>query len=343
MLLPCHVTPLGEAARYPANRLWALAAWLRDEGVQVDAALALWGHDLQGLAVDDGLLSLDQLGRLVAQLQQAAARPTLALDAGWQLPLPAWGALGTALATAPDLRAALALLARFSPEHAPWLELQVEDAPDGQRWTLLPAAGLGPLRAFLLDHETACLARLVQTVAGRWPHDAVLEVPWRAPGWRAAYARLAGQVRFGGDRMSWWLPGALLARPNPGGSAVAFEAAWQACLQASAERQLRRRLASRVRRRLDSGGAGLHQITGMAAQFGVAARTLERHLAAEGTGFQALVDDWRCARSKQLLQQGGLSVHQVALQLGYRSSSNFSRSFRRWHGCAPRQLQDGKA
>lgn len=96
----------------------------------------------------------------------------------------------------------------------------------------------------------------------------------------------------------------------------------------------------KVVRALASAGAGRYpQLDEVAGQFGVSTRTLMRQLRAEGTSFQVLLDTDRKGRAQWLLQQKGLSVEEVAAQLGYADTSNFSRTVRRWFGVTPRALR----
>ena len=64
-----------------------------------------------------------------------------------------------------------------------------------------------------------------------------------------------------------------------------------------------------------------------------------RHLRAEGTSFQAMLDTARQSRALWLLQNTAQSVEEIAAQLGYVDTSNFSRTVRRWTGSTPRQLR----
>lgn len=70
------------------------------------------------------------------------------------------------------------------------------------------------------------------------------------------------------------------------------------------------------------------------------ARTLQRHLAKEGKSFRDVADDARRDLvDKWLARRGALaqvrSLTELALQLGFSSSSAFNRAFRRWFGMAP--------
>ncbi|ODS00358.1 hypothetical protein AUC68_00875 [Methyloceanibacter methanicus] len=80
---------------------------------------------------------------------------------------------------------------------------------------------------------------------------------------------------------------------------------------------------------------GKTDIDGTAQLAGISARTLQRSLSDEGLSYRALLDHIRTRRAKQLLDQPGLTVTQVALALGYSEHANFTRAFTRWTGQSP--------
>lgn len=64
-------------------------------------------------------------------------------------------------------------------------------------------------------------------------------------------------------------------------------------------------------------------------------RTLIRRLAADGTSFQAIKDALRRDIAIRDLQTGRKSIEAIALDVGFSSSANFHRAFRRWTGTTP--------
>ncbi|MFY0533849.1 helix-turn-helix transcriptional regulator [Nannocystis pusilla] len=73
-------------------------------------------------------------------------------------------------------------------------------------------------------------------------------------------------------------------------------------------------------------------------------RTLQRALQAEGTTFQALVDEVRRDLSLGYLREGQRTVSEIAFLLGFTEVATFTRAFRRWTGSAPsawRQREGG--
>jgi AraC-like DNA-binding protein len=64
-------------------------------------------------------------------------------------------------------------------------------------------------------------------------------------------------------------------------------------------------------------------------------RTLNRHLIAEGTAFNILVNEIRFEIARQLLANTGMTSSQIAAALAFSEASAFTRAFRRWSGKTP--------
>ena len=73
----------------------------------------------------------------------------------------------------------------------------------------------------------------------------------------------------------------------------------------------------------------------VAALFSMHRRTLNRHLNASGTTFRQLLEESRFEVARQLLDNSGLQVAQIATSLDYHDASAFTRAFRRWSGKTP--------
>ncbi|USX52616.1 helix-turn-helix transcriptional regulator [Lentzea sp. HUAS12] len=82
-------------------------------------------------------------------------------------------------------------------------------------------------------------------------------------------------------------------------------------------------------------GEGVTDAGLIAVRLHLSARTLRRHLAAEGTSVRRLVDEARRTEAVELVALDHLSVEQVALRLGYTDAATFIRAFRRWSGTTP--------
>ncbi|WP_254398889.1 AraC family transcriptional regulator [Streptomyces sp. AC602_WCS936] len=101
-----------------------------------------------------------------------------------------------------------------------------------------------------------------------------------------------------------------------------------------------REVSTLVRRAL-SGSLGTTPpaLVGVARLLSVHPRTLQRQLAAEGTTFEAVLDEVRRDAAHRYITTTGLPLGQVAALVGFREQSTLSHAVRRWYGTSPRELR----
>lgn len=64
-------------------------------------------------------------------------------------------------------------------------------------------------------------------------------------------------------------------------------------------------------------------------------RTLRRRLQELGTSYTQMVADLRLDCAQRALASGGVTIAEIAYQLGYTEPTNFRHAFRRWTGHSP--------
>ncbi|GGO00594.1 helix-turn-helix transcriptional regulator [Nocardia rhizosphaerihabitans] len=77
----------------------------------------------------------------------------------------------------------------------------------------------------------------------------------------------------------------------------------------------------------------------VAAELHIDPRTLRRALTKEGASYRALVDEVRHQRAIDMLRLGQ-RVDEIARQLGYAETANFTHAFKRWEGLAPSHFRN---
>jgi AraC-like DNA-binding protein len=98
------------------------------------------------------------------------------------------------------------------------------------------------------------------------------------------------------------------------------------------------RVSTRVQRALlEALPDGAPSKPAIARQLGMSARNLQRHLAGEGTSFKDLLNEARVDLARNYVDEGRLSVTEIAFVLGFADTSTFSRAFKRWTGMSPRE------
>jgi AraC-like DNA-binding protein len=95
-------------------------------------------------------------------------------------------------------------------------------------------------------------------------------------------------------------------------------------------------LVTRVKKALlDALPNGAPSRRAVARSLGMSERSMQRHLAAEGVSYKALLDDARMSLARDYVREGRLSVTEIAFVLGFADTSTFSRAFKRWTGMGP--------
>ncbi len=84
---------------------------------------------------------------------------------------------------------------------------------------------------------------------------------------------------------------------------------------------------------------GRPRVDWVARKMDLSGRSLQRHLNAHNTTFEAVMDRVLTGHSMTLLEQGEMPITELALQLGYADPSHFVRAFRRWTGQTPGEFR----
>jgi AraC-like DNA-binding protein len=289
-----------------------------------------------GTPFPDRIMIVDDL-RIVANILDHGATaqflsviisaPRAPMSRGW----------GAAMAVAPTLGDALALMMEQVKHASPYLNIRLERregtvmltadvatfVPEALRpliatsalfllWWHLRPYGVNEMRACSL--ESAALA---------------------SPDLTALQRDVATRLRFGANRCRLSFPESWLERSNPDADA----ALWQ--LQASrlergskALTPLAEAVSDAVRICLEQGRKP-PPLAAMALTLGLSERTFVRRLTAAGTSYSRLIDGERCKLATRLIADPAISLQQVADRLAFGDRQGFGRAFRAWFGESP--------
>jgi AraC-like DNA-binding protein len=145
--------------------------------------------------------------------------------------------------------------------------------------------------------------------------------------------------RFGAPEHTAVFDGANLDQPLPQAEQLTAEQAEAQCRGLVRERRpadAQPSMADRVRAVLRDTPDAPPTLGQVAAALHQSTRTLRRRLAAEGASYRNLLDEVRERLAAALLQDGALTVEDIAQRLGYAETASFTHAFRRWTGVGPR-------
>ncbi len=161
-------------------------------------------------------------------------------------------------------------------------------------------------------------------------------------GWVDAASFLNFPVRFDSLEHRLFFPTDLLHQPLPGADPINHKWLVGLCEQFAAEASFETTVDIQVVTFLKARCNLDVSMSEVAAALGYSERRLRRQLERCGVSFRNLVDQVRETRARWMLVNTSTTVEAIAHELGFETSSNFARSFKRWTGITPREFRNGQ-
>ena len=328
--------------RFPTPYLRLMGEQLQRSGV--DAAAWRARHGLDTSAIDGAWIDLPP-ARFVAALADAlhaSREPALGLLLGERLAAGTHGIVGHAVLHSTTLGQALDVVIRFAALRMPILGFEARR--DAAHWHLdvRPLHALGAAERPLLEATLLAIHRLLGTLLlGTSPVDAVGVPHTLGKDAPLARALFGCDIRVAEPLASLRIPLRHLDAPLPSSDPDAFAFAERQCREELARRDASFQFSDRLRALLQGPLLASADARVCARLLALSPRSLERRLAAEGTGFRAIVDAARRARAEAMLEEGS-TVEAVACAVGYGDVASFRRAFRRWTGTHPSAWREGR-
>ncbi|HEY3888398.1 MAG TPA: AraC family transcriptional regulator ligand-binding domain-containing protein [Caulobacteraceae bacterium] len=309
--------------------------------IPVDAVLAEAGLCVADLEPASGLVAFDVLRRLILALP-SQSREGFGLALGELAPPTAHGPLGVAMAASATLDEALRTLADFGGARARAGRFRYRVTDDVGDIEFIEGFDYGDMRHVVLESTAMHVGRMITAVVGRTPEGMVFRFPYPPPPWADRYgACFPGAVEHGATSLRIRTPRAHLSMRCVAADAKVRAAALRECQREvwDVDSALRGNIASLIRSRLAEAGDETPGLETIAASLAVSPRTLIRRLKDKGLRYQALVDESRAALACWRLANTTDPIEQIAADVGFGDTSNFSRTFRRWRGMTPSQFR----
>ena len=268
----------------------------------------------------------------------------LGLRVGHQLQLAAHGALGVAMQTAPDLKAALDAFAEFLKIRANFFSLNRDGASDlltGQS-KLTISIDLVPdaLVPFFCESLIHSLVHCLSFYSGNYRAD--IELAYSQPPYSDRYrAVFGGAVAFDCAETAITFDAKLLAIPSPEADSVSFRESMARCQRISHVYTQESSVTDAVEVFLLENPGKLWTLNEVADLFSMSGRSLIRRLRAEGGTYQSVRDS--VLRRQALNYLGTMSNEAAAIALGFSDTSSFRRTFKRWFGQPPSEYVNARA
>ncbi|HSW18828.1 MAG TPA: AraC family transcriptional regulator [Ramlibacter sp.] len=339
--LPSPAQP--RAAATPMAYARVIASAFRRGGQSPEPALKLAQITPAQLAQPQACITARQMELLSGTAMQALGDEALGAFSR-RLPWGSYGMLARASLSSPDLGVALRRWCRHHALIADDLILRV--AIDGSTATITVEerathAMLAPeRREFSLVH----LLRNIHGLAC-WYIDSRIPLqgaafPYSAPAHADAYAHMfPGPQAFEQAQAALRFDARYLALPLRRDENALRQMLERALPLTVLQYRRDRLLVQQVRKAMLAQPEASHTADGLAALLNLSERTLHRQLKEEGSSLQALKDQVRSERARDLLLRSSRPIKQVAADVGFRNEKSFIRAFRGWTGQSPAEFR----
>lgn len=303
------------------------------------------GLPVAALDSDDVLVSDLAVAGILESTAHELDCPDLGLRIASRQDLGMLGPLSLAIRNAPTVADALGCASRYLFLHARGLTISMEPDPDGARGVVAVRYGSGsthPVPMQGTDLSLGFIHRATKLLVGEDRYGLrSVDLPYRPIAPLEVYERFFNApVRVGRPAALLRIPRSFLTRPLNG----ADEGLMQLALTFLAEQAPRGAddVTEQVRAALQrSLGTTSPEIGFIARLLVVHPRTLQRRLAAEGTGFATALDDVRRVEALRYLTTTSMPMSQVAALIGLSEQSTLTRCSRRWWGATPLDIRRG--
>jgi AraC-like DNA-binding protein len=255
------------------------------------------------------------------------------------------GLLYYVTSAAPNIREALALLARYSRIVNEAVRIKHAHGPEG---IVVEISLIGLPRHTtrqVTEFGVAVTMKGLREIAGRNIHPKHIRFAHARNSDLPAFEQFFGcQVEFGasGDQLAF--SNETLAIRLATEDRHLLETLRPICDAAAKERgtaigSLRAAVENEAQKLLPHGKAKRHLV---AKSLGHSERTLIRRLADESITYEQVLDQLRHSLALEYIKEQGVSQKQIAWLLGYEGSSSFSHAFKRWTGRSPSVVRSEK-
>jgi AraC-like DNA-binding protein len=297
----------------------------------------------------DSQLTLKQLGDpdftvLAAQelavasnlLRSTRHEADLGLKLGLSYRLSAYGLLGYGLLSSATGKAAVELARRYLALTYTYVAMVFRRGRQHDAITFEPAPELSaPLQRFFVGRAMGATCRVLRDVIGSDFQLTTFDLAYDVePGGK--HQVLGATFRHGQHANVLTFAHAFLERPLPQANAATAAMCERMCAQLLSRRRTRLDMVSFLKEYLATHTFDSPpQLKDIATLLNTSERTLKRRLQEEGACFRDISNAVRQARAQALITEGRLSMHDIALELGFSELSSFSQAYKRWTGVAP--------
>jgi AraC-like DNA-binding protein len=344
-IIPKSAT-LYSAASYSTIAAWAVAiSWaLKAQGLNADEIFTGAGLSLSDFEQKpSSRIPIENMTQLWEAAITVTANPAFGLSVTEHVHAVHLKALGMLIVSCENLAQALEKIVAYHALVSDSVQLNLQHAPDKVGFSIRAIEGVN-ISPAAFDAFFSVIVKFCRNMMGNDNLVAQLDLirsePKSVTPWLAFFG---AKVNFNRDDNCLWLYRSFLEK-----SSLHFDQKVQQMNENAVQDYLQDMNANtwvdKCKKHLIIGlNEESPSLTKIAEKLSVSERTLARHLRVEGVSFSEILQQKKQDLACYYLLETDESITSVALNLGFKDSSNFSRAFQRWYHTTPSEFRQQKA
>jgi AraC-like DNA-binding protein len=333
-----HFTKLSSLKELPlihTSWLKPFADYFATRRIDLTSYYELAQIEAKQVTTGDGWVTKHQLYLFLNSLAQGEKMPEVGFVVGETITPDCLGELGEAMAAQETLGGVVRSFCELINRHVEGNRCWLEEGLDGEVWLLNAKTDLLEVDRAIADHAgLMSMVNLARLVGGKFWYPKKAHLQTKATDvFRKIPALRDCQFEFGQPAAGFAFPSNWLLHPTKE-APISSRALPQSLGLLQEEVPLTDKIKLLLREILGVGGI-CPTIKLMSDLCDTSPRTLHRQLKSAEITYQGLLDEVRYERACEQLSQTEISIKELALNLGYSGTNNFSRAFHRIAGVAP--------
>ncbi len=266
----------------------------------------------------------------------ALATPGIGLTLGQRYHLSSYGMLGLAAMTSSNLQEAFKIIFKYIQMTWTYMHFSLEQDDGLAIFSMEKNYDMGNCHRYMVDRDMVATYVFACEVLGEKLPLEYVSLTLNESENAAQYEQIFNcPVTFNQDTNKICFDKNYLQQPLAQ-SAIETSAVYEEqCQKVCSYLDVEGSFTERVRFQLIQTSEQISHLETLAQRMFTTRRNIQRKLAAEGTTFKELIEDIRKAQALEHLNQGDLSIEEIAEKLGYSDAASFSHAFKRWTGYPP--------
>lgn len=312
-----------------------------DRGYSPATVLAGSGISPKRLHDSDLLIDTRQCAVVINNMIRLTDNPALGFEIGSEVQLTDFGILAHAMMSSRTMRQAAALWLRFYNLVGMIIHIKFEESE--KSWvSVYDTHNLqDPVLQFCVEEMVMIGIKLGTLLVDKpfMPDECSFAYP--APAHASRYRELLScPIHFNAARNSMTIHPPLHDAPLRGNDPEFNEICLRHCSQIMRQINASSPIKAQLRSLLLGCPGNIPSLAEAAKHLDISPRSLSRHLLAEGSSYQALVEEFRLDLAREYLLSEHLTPKEVGYLLGFRNISAFRRAFKTWTGKTIQEFRD---